>query len=222
MNGASMVEFVEKDGGFGLMKALSKVRSPLKKVSQIVENVELKPQRSEAASSRQILPNDVEKAQKNLKSRGVNPHDGLELWPLPGLAPMTRVRTSFGDVHSIALRRGDKVLLRGGEYKAIQWINRIMLDEHILSLKPDCNPVLLAAGSLGPNTPSTEMMVSPRQIFCADDRSGLAKPREASMLVSRPGIRRYRETGLTYTVFHVGESADIYCEGVFLRFSLDI
>ena len=65
------------------------------------------------------------------------------------------------------------------------------------------------------------MMVSPRQIFCADDRSGLPKDREAAMLLSRTGIRRFRETGLTYTMFHVGEAADVYCEGVYLRFPIE-
>jgi len=65
------------------------------------------------------------------------------------------------------------------------------------------------------------MMVSPRQIFCADDRSGLTNEREASMLVSRAGIRRFRETGLTYTMLHVGEAADIYCEGLYLRFPME-
>ena len=69
--------------------------------------------------------------------------------------------------------------------------------------------------------PTTEMMVSPRQIFCADDRSGLPKDREAAMLLSRTGIRRFRETGLTYTMFDVGEAADIYCEGVYLRFPIE-
>ena len=32
---------------------------------------------------------------------------------------MTRVRTSFGDVHAAALRKGDEVLTRSGEYKPI-------------------------------------------------------------------------------------------------------
>lgn len=147
--------------------------------------------------------------------------DGMEKWPLPGLAPMTRVRTSFGDVHAIALRKGDEVLLRSGEYKPILWINRIKLDEHILNLKPDSNPVVLAPGSLGMQAPANEIMVSPRQVICADDKCGLSSEREAAMLVSRSGVRRLRETGLSYTMFHLGESADVYCEGLYLRFPLD-
>lgn len=141
-----------------------------------------------------------------------------EPWPLPGLAPMTRVRTSFGDVHAIALRKGDEVLTRSGDYRPIQWINRIKLDEVFLNLKPDSNPVVIGPGALGQ---SGELMVSPRQVICGEDASGLSEGREAAMLVSHPGVRRLRETGLTYTLFHVGGEAEVYCEGLYLKFPIE-
>lgn len=147
--------------------------------------------------------------------------NGIEQWPLPGLAPMTRVRTSFGDVHAIALRAGDEVLLRSGEYRAIEWINRIKLDEHVLRLKPDSNPVVISAGSLGPRAPANEIMVSPRQVVCADERSRLGSEREAAMLISKPGVRRLVETELSYTMFHVGVDAEVYCEGLYMRFPME-
>lgn len=146
---------------------------------------------------------------------------GFDAWPLPGLAPMTRVRTSFGDVHAAALRKGDEVLTRSGKYLPILWLNRICLDGDILSEKPDCNPVVLAAGALGPQLPSSEIMVSPRQVICADAKGGLSANREAAMLVSWPGIRRLRETGLSYTMFHVGQAAEVYCEGTYLLFPME-
>ena len=175
----------------------------------------------EARAPRAISPSQVEQAQRRLRNQSISPQHDVEQWPLPGLAPMTRVRTSFGDVHAIALRKGDEVLLKCGEYMPIQWINRIKLDEHILTRKPDSNPVQLAAGSLAPGLPQTEIMVSPRQVFCADDRTQLAARRDASTLLSIPGIRRFRETGLAYTMFHVGEPADIYCEGLYLHFPIE-
>lgn len=143
---------------------------------------------------------------------------GQEIWPLPGLAPMTRVRTIFGDVHSIALRKGDEVLTRAGEYLPILWIKRIRLDEHILNSKPDSNPVVIGAGALGN---SGELMVSPRQMIGADDANGLNKAREASMLISHAGVRRLRESGLTYTMFHVGQDVEVFCEGLYLSFPLE-
>lgn len=144
--------------------------------------------------------------------------NGIEQWPLPGLAPMTRVRTSFGDVHAIALRKGDEVLTRSGEYRAINWINRINLDEHVLRLKPDSNPVVIGAGALGPNAPASEIMVSPRQIVCD---GAFCDEREAAMLISKRGVRRITESELSYTMFHLGEDADVYCEGLFLRFPME-
>ena len=142
----------------------------------------------------------------------------VERWPLPGLAPMTRVRTSFGDVHSIALRKGDEVLTKSGEYLPIHWINRIKLDEHILTTKPDSNPVVIGAGALGSHA---ELLVSPRQVIVGDAGSDLPLPREAASLVTQPGVRRLHETGLTYTMFHVGVAAEIFCEGLYLEFALE-
>jgi hypothetical protein len=147
--------------------------------------------------------------------------DGATLWPLPGLAPMTRVRTEFGDVPAVALRKGDKVLLKTGEYRAIEWISRIQLDEHILKFKPDSNPVHIAPGSLGNGVPMTEIMISPRQVFCADDALDLPKPREAATLLTRAGVRRFPETGLTYTMLHVGLPADVFCEGIYMHFPME-
>lgn len=145
----------------------------------------------------------------------------LDAWPLPGLAPMTRVRTSFGDVHAAALRKGDPVLTRDGSHKPIQWLTRINLDERLLAEKPDCNPVVMAAGSLGAQVPANDIMVSPRQIVTPDGRSSLSRAQEAAALTSRPGVRRLRETCLSYTIFHVGEAAEVYCEGAFLMFPMD-
>ncbi|NNE87724.1 MAG: hypothetical protein HKN27_06575 [Silicimonas sp.] len=195
---------------FGLMRAIDKFRPKSKGLM------------AEGTCEKQVLNETETPASRPKQAVSHRPAvDGVEQWPLPGLAPMTRVRTSFGDVHAIALRKGDEVLLRSGDYAPIQWINRIKLDEHVLSMKPDSNPVVFSPGSLGVQAPANEIMVSPRQIICADDKSGLSSEREAAMLVSRPGVRRLRETGLSYTMLHVGISAEVYCEGLYLRFPID-
>ena len=200
---------------FGLKRAIDRLRP-------ISSNIEVERRESPPeASLNEAEMAGAARAKHPASQEQISASDGMEQWPLPGLAPMTRVRTSFGDVHAIALRKGDEVLLRSGEYKPILWINRIKLDEHILSLKPDSNPVVLAPSSLGVQAPANEIMVSPRQVICADDKSGLSSEREAAMLISRPGVRRLRETGLSYTMFHLGESADVYCEGLYLRFPLE-
>lgn len=139
-------------------------------------------------------------------------------WPLPGLAPMTRVETSFGKVHAVALRKGDPVKTRNGEFRKIVWLNRVLLDQSLLNEKPDANPVLISAGSLGNAAPAKDVMVSPRQLFCPGPKDSLESPAEAATLESRSGVNRQKETGLSYTMFHLGEPAEVECEGVFLLF----
>ena len=140
-------------------------------------------------------------------------------WPLPGLAPMTRVRTNFGDVHAIALREGDMVQTRDGEYRKIVWLNRVLLDAGFVASKPESNPIEIRAGAVAKGVPAADLMVSPRQIVAPAGTSGPGASLEAADLMSRPGISRKRETGLSYTMFHVGEAADVMCEGAFLRFA---
>lgn len=193
-------------GSSGASRPYRKVSVPASRLTNLGKSERLPGQRGTANVR------EMQAAQSNIKGRAVAEDEGQERWPLPGLAPMTRVRTNFGDVHAVALRKGDEVLLRTGEYKPIVWINRIMLDEHILSTKPDSNPVVLSPGALGASSPAIEVMVSPRQKVLGD-----ATASEAGSLLSRPGVRRLRETSLSYTMFHVGEDAEVYCEGLYLQ-----
>ena len=142
--------------------------------------------------------------------------DPSERWPLPGLAPMTRVKTAFGDVHAIALRKGDMVRTREGEFKPIVWLNRVMLDEVFLSQKTDSNPIRIQQGALGPGLPEADVLVSPRQVVLPTPKANIPQPREAGDLIAKPGVNRQQETGLSYTMFHLGEPEEIMCEGVYL------
>lgn len=209
----------ESDGNDGYDRAVSRLRTGASRLM-----AERARQMERAASSQgnvnaPAASRVVDTVQQPKKRPAARP--SFDAWPLPGLAPMTRVRTSFGDVHAAALRKGDEVLTRSGAYMPIQWLNRICLDARILDEKPDCNPVVFAAGALGPNLPSNEISVSPRQVVCADPAASLQTSEEAAKLVARPGVRRMRETSLSYTMFHVGVPAEICCEGVFLLFPMD-
>lgn len=160
------------------------------------------------------------KAKPSAPVRTGTPHavDAADRWPLPGLAPMTRVRTSFGDVHAVALRKGDLVQTRSGEFKPIVWLNRVLLDAQFLDEKQDSNPVRIQAGAVGTATPACDVMVSPRQIVCSPANPGSGQRREAGDLVERPGVKRQRETGLSYTMFHLGDVEEVYCDGIYLLF----
>ncbi len=198
-----------------LARALSKARTPDKDGSPC--DASQPNQKADGRKAPNVVEIHPESTENNIENDAVAKVQ-LERWPLPGLAPMTRVRTIFGDVHSIALRKGDEVLTKGGEFLPILWLNRIKLEAHILNTKPDSNPIVIGPGTFGN---SGELMVSPRQMICGDNTSGLSDPREASTLVSHAGVRRLRETGLTYTMFHVGREADVYCEGLYLSFPME-
>ena len=139
-----------------------------------------------------------------------------KLWPMQGFAPMTKIRTLFGAAPAAALRKGDKVRLANGSYKPIVWLQRLSLDEAFLETCPDANPILIRKGSLGPDLPLSDVVVSPRQMVNARRVAGATFPREAAQMTIRAGVSRMRETGLRYTLFHVGEPAEVRCEGLLL------
>jgi len=200
--------------GFGLFRAIGKLRGDPKTSMRDMA-------RAAQRAARQKAECELVEARHQIQTRTIVRQDALEAWPMPGLAPMTRVRTSFGDVPSAALRKGDEVLTQTGQYRRIAWLNRVHLDEHILASKEDCNPIVIAARALEGRLPSSEIMLSPRQIIVADAGNGLKSDREAAMLLSRPGVRRLRETSISYTMFHVGEPAAICVEGLFLSFPIE-
>ncbi|WP_160762803.1 Hint domain-containing protein [Kangsaoukella pontilimi] len=126
---------------------------------------------------------------------------------------MTRVRTIFGDVHAVALRKGDEILTASGEYKPILWLNRVLLDQAFLAEKPDSHPVCIRAGAFGGKAPSNDILVSPRQIVETPE----GRFEEAASLIGQAGVSRFSETGLSYTMFHLGRPESVVVEGALLR-----
>jgi hypothetical protein len=117
---------------------------------------------------------------------------------------LTRITTSFGEVHAHALRERDLVRTRTGEFKPIRWIDRIVLDENFLARHPDAQPVLIRANALGRGLPRADIILSPRQPVAPlfNQLPGTAKT--AADLLSRPGVYRKTENAITYTLFHLG------------------
>lgn len=137
-------------------------------------------------------------------------------WTLPGFAGMTRIACSFADVHAAALRKRDLVRTRHGEFLPITWLKRFQLDHDFLSRHPDAQPVMIRAHALAPNLPDTDILVSPGQML-APILGRLARPTRAGDLLDHPGIFRQPETGLSYTVFHLGEPAEVRVAGLWFQ-----
>ncbi|MEL7026392.1 MAG: Hint domain-containing protein [Pseudomonadota bacterium] len=132
------------------------------------------------------------------------------IWTLPGFGPLTRITTSLGDVPAQALRKGDLVRTRSGDFKRIAWLDRIVLDEEFLSLHPDAMPVHIRPNALGRGVPSHDVYLAPRQPIAPRANRLSGKYDEGAMdLIGRPGVFRKAEAMYTYTLFHVGEPAEV-------------
>ena len=137
-------------------------------------------------------------------------------WNAPGFAPMTRVMTSFGAVYAQALREGDMVRTRSGQFERIQWLDRVSLDEDFMARNPDAQPILIRAGALGRGVPSEDVLLSPGQSVSPNEVGLIRKTVRARDLLGRPGILRKAETSICYTRFHMGTAADVLCEKLWI------
>ena len=157
----------------------------------------------------------VEDSRETLPQR--DSQAGRGQWALPGFGPMLRILTSFGPVPAQALRQRDLIRTRSGEFRKIEWVDRMVLDEGFLQSVPSALPILIRAGALGPSLPASDVVVSPEQ------QVGIAAPGSAPRyvaareLLSRPGVLRKPEQIFTYTRFHCGDLAEVQAEGLWLR-----
>lgn len=138
-------------------------------------------------------------------------------WTLPGFGPMTRISTSFGDVHAQALRERDVIRTPMGLLKPIKWVDRMRLDSAFLKHVPDAQAVMIRAGSLGGGLPKADIVVSPEQSLGLGRHAHDVKFVKAKTLLGRPGVVRKPEELLTYTLFHCGEEVVVRVEGVWAK-----
>jgi len=143
---------------------------------------------------------------------GMRPRD----WMMPGFGPLTRVTTSLGDVPAHALRVRDMVRTRGGDFRPIVWLDRLVLDEEYLSLHPDALPVLIRAGALARGVPSHDVYLAPRQSIDPQANRLAPSHKRAMDLLGRPGVLRKAEAMYTYTLFHLGEPQVVQASKMFV------
>ncbi len=140
-------------------------------------------------------------------------------WNLPGFGPMTRISTSFGDVHAQALRKRDLVRTQNGNLKPIQHLDRVMLDQDFTAKVADSTAIVIRAGALGNNLPKHDVVVSPRQEVGIGHHGAGIKWHHAAELLGRPGVLRRPEEIMSYTMFHCGEPVVVKMEGIWARVS---
>lgn len=141
------------------------------------------------------------------------------LWTLPGVCTGMRVATSFGALPVEALRRRDPLRTEAGSLAAVEWVDRLHLDEDFLAANPDAQPVRIPAGAFGSGRPERDLLLSPHQPVNAGASPWARDFRRARDLTGRPGIVRQPVPMLSYHVFHCGAPAEVVVEGLGLRVS---
>ncbi|MER5171653.1 Hint domain-containing protein [Thioclava kandeliae] len=80
---------------------------------------------------------------------------------VPCFTPGTLIATPHGETPVEDLKVGDKVITRDNGIQEIRWAGRRDLTKAELNAAPHLKPVLIRAGSLGPDLPERDMIVSP-------------------------------------------------------------
>ena len=163
------------------------------------------------------LANDpaLQKAQKKAEVAQAVPERQIR-WNLPGFGPMTRISTSFGEVHAQALRERDMIRTQTGALKEIKFIDRMKLDTELMKKVTEAQAILIRSGALGDGLPKADVVVSPSQRV-GIGRHGDIRFLKASELLGRPGVVRKPEEIMTYTMFHCGEPVVARCEGLWMH-----
>lgn len=133
-------------------------------------------------------------------------------WKLPGFGPEARVLTTIGEVPAKLLRRNDEIVTPSGQPCAIEWIDRVGLDETFLKIVPGVAPVLLRAGALGPDQPSRDTWMSRMQMIVMG-----ARLRETQSAEDLADEAPWQGGPLAYTMFHCGRPVLARVEGVWCR-----
>ncbi|WP_425090554.1 Hint domain-containing protein [Tropicimonas sp. S265A] len=133
-------------------------------------------------------------------------------WKLPGFGPEARVLTTIGEVPAKLLRRNDQIVTPSGQPCAIEWIDRVGLDEGFLHTVPGATPVLVRAGTLDAHVPSRDMWMSRMQTVVTGAR--LQEIRSADDLCEGDA---WPGGPVAYTMFHCGRPVLARVEGMWCR-----
>ena len=139
---------------------------------------------------------------------------------VPCFTPGTTIATPMGERLVEDLREGDRVITRDNGLQEIRWIGRKELTGHQLARAPHLRPVLIQAGSLGPNLPEHDILVSPQhRMLINNDRSALYfEEREvlaaAKHLTDLDGVDEVGALGVTYIHFMFDQHEVVLSNGV--------
>lgn len=126
---------------------------------------------------------------------------------VPCFTPGTMIATPIGERLVEDLKEGDRIITRDNGIQEIRWIGQKTLTGHDLARAPHMRPILIQAGSLGPNLPEHDMLVSPNhRMLVNNDKTALYfEDREvlaaAKHLTGLKGVDEVGTLGVTYIHF---------------------
>ncbi|MGY3437038.1 Hint domain-containing protein [Marinovum sp. KMM 9879] len=139
---------------------------------------------------------------------------------IPCFTPGTTIATPTGERLIEDLREGDRVITRDNGLQEIRWIGTTELTGHKLARAPHLRPILIQAGSLGPNLPEQDILVSPQhRILMSGEKAQLFfEEREvlaaAKHLTDLDGIDEVGTLGVTYIHFMFDQHEVVLSNGV--------
>ncbi|MDH5798339.1 MAG: Hint domain-containing protein [Paracoccaceae bacterium] len=179
-------------------------------MSEIASELDPKPRRFRI---QQPAPQPV-KTEEILPKRPQSKKRGVQR--VIGLGPMGRVTTSFGEVYSQALRKGDLVRTRDGRLAPITRVRHVKLDADFLSYHPGVQPLVIPARSLNGKVPQTDLKVAPHQRISGGQTFSGAEGVLAVDLLGRGRAMRLTESLFTYTILEFDRPVSISLEGIWV------
>lgn len=138
---------------------------------------------------------------------------------IPCFTPGTVIATPRGECLVQDLKVGDRIITRDNGLQPIRWIGTRALSEQELQQAPHLRPVLIRAGSLAPDLPERDLLVSPQhRILVNNDKTALYfEEREvlaaAKHLTGMAGVDRTGAAGVTYIHFMLDQHEVVLSNG---------
>ncbi|MGR3502834.1 Hint domain-containing protein [Pseudaestuariivita sp.] len=139
---------------------------------------------------------------------------------IPCFTPGTVIATPLGERLVEDLREGDRIITRDNGLQEIRWMGRRDLTGHELARDPHLRPILVQAGSLGPNMPEHDIVVSPNhRMLVANDKTALFFEETevlvaAKHLTGLDGVDEVDTLGVSYIHFMFDRHEVVLSNGV--------
>lgn len=158
-------------------------------------DVYLVPEVSNNADQQALMAGPIQSITLNAPIYGTAASQGWNLFGdrfaadfVPCFTPGAMIATPKGEVAVENLRVGDRVFTRDHGIQDIAWVGGRKLTAAELAKTPSYQPVMVRAGSLGPNLPETDLLLSPNHKLLMSGRDNELYFEENEVLVAAKHI----------------------------------